>query len=241
MKKFFYFVVLVVGFSITETSAQTKFFAFGGLNLGNLKSTESIDGDVSPLPGFDIGLGISIPIAPKYFRIQVSPSVRSQATKFESDMGEFTSTYYRENLSLFRAVVPVDFVFELPLGEKASISVGAGVFAGYNLAGKIKVSARLTDDLSFTESYPIEWDQQGLWYYKPVGTYADGFTEYYVYNMYTYKNLDAGLDFRFAARFEDKLLITVARQNSITPFMEYPGYPHKLFLRSTQVTVGYMF
>lgn len=237
MKKFFYFLILVVGFSITETSfAQTKIFAFGGLNLGNVKTSEKITGDITPLPGFDFGLGISIPVAPKYFRIQFAPSLRSQATQFQSGSG---STYYQESFSLFRCVVPADLMFELPVGKKTIVSLGVGLFAGYSFTGKIKVSGRFGDEFSFDEDYPIEFNQEDLWYYKPVGKY--GMTEYYVYNKYTYKNLDAGLDFRFAARFEDKVVISVARQNSLTPFVVYPGSTQEIFLRSTQVTVGYMF
>ncbi len=233
MKKFFYFLTLVIGLLTAEiTSSQT--FLFGGLNLGGVKtSDETREMSINLRPGIDVGIGFSIPIL-QQFRMQLAPSFRTQSTSFTSSSlyyGEPVN--YEERFTLARVVLPITMVFDYQVGEKTIISPGLGFFFGYSVSGKILQKGNI-GSFSFEDEYPIKFNQAGLWYKNPVGKY--GLVDYYVYNQYTYKQLDAGVDLRLTVKLNERVVFSFVRQISLNPFLSYSE--RSVFLRATQLSVG---
>jgi hypothetical protein len=156
MKKVFVLSIMSL-FISTLAFSQVRFGVKGGLNLANISNTNSggVDNGKT-LPSFHVGVIADFGLSEI---LSLQPGVYYSGKGIKTETGKSGDpVYHKLTTSPQYIEVPINFVGKIPVGGNARIFIGAGPYAGFGIAGKIKSSTQLNGGATTSTEVKIKWD-----------------------------------------------------------------------------------
>lgn len=170
MKKNLFLLCSFFCFSAIAFAQSPSVFVKGGVNFGTITTDKDgrID-DANIRTSFHVGLQGDLPIT-RFFAIQPAVLFTGKGAKLEA--GNVSgNTWARSSTNPYYIEVPVNAVIKLPLGEQASVFLGAGPYAAMGVGGKNRIEGEIvgisfsrTEKIAFSKDDPFTSGEEGAGY-----------------------------------------------------------------------------